>query len=273
MTSAASRLFFITLLNIASLSFVSAPGYAGASEPPEEVSAVEPEADSFEPGESITLEVTYLGMDAGKITVTVEQDTWEERPVYELEMTAVSRGIADMLYPLEDRWVSYLDRRKKVSQGYDYYQDHGGDTDHERFRYDHEGGTVTIDREDTYSIPDGTQDILTAVYYLRTKPFNQGDVYEVPVNVDEDTYRVAVTVGPAEEIYANGESQMAHRLRPAILDDDQEKEVEEQLEEGTSGVEIWVSADEEKLPLRIGLPITFGSIYGYLKEHQPGEEP
>ncbi len=226
---------------------------------------------AFSEGEEVALRVTYMGFTAGRITVEVDEGDWEGKDVYKLRMGGKSAGMANWFYSVDDRWISYMDREDLFSWGYDYYQNHEGEKETEKVRFDHDGGVAIENGEVESNIPRHTHDVLTAVYYLRTQPFEVGDEYRFPVHVSGEPYTLKIRVAELERVATHDGWVDGYRLVPEIVDEQQQEEVEEKLEGETTGVEVWVSADEHRLPLQIALPAQFGTLYGYLEEHTPGE--
>ncbi len=226
----------------------------------------------FGTGEELKLRVTYMGLTAGYIDITTEKGIFEERPVYRLKMEAETSGSVSWMYSVRDTLVSYMDVRGLFSWGYDYHKNHDGEEELEEVRYHQDEGFVVRNGEKDGEIPLYTQDVVSAVYFLRTRDLNVGDEHSFPVHVGEDVYHLVLEVEELDTIITNDGWEEAFKIVPRLEDEEREEELNEQLKDSSRGVRVWISNDERRIPLQIAIPAKFGSLYGYLSSYSPGEE-
>jgi len=225
----------------------------------------------FKPGERLTMRVTYMGMTAGYFTIRVGEDRVDDRSLYTLKMKARTAGAVDWFYKVRDTLVSYVDVQGLYSWGYDYFQDHGGEKETTRVRYDQANGFVIENGERSDSVPRYTQDILSALYYLRSQDLQVGQSYSFPVHVSDDYYQLVLTVDGMENIATYEGWQEAYRLVPDVRSKKKAQELQKKVYRNRKGgVRLWISTDGRRLPLRVALPARFGTFYGYLEAYSPG---
>jgi hypothetical protein len=230
-------------------------------------------SEVFRPGEKIKLRVTYLGFTAGYLTVRVNGGEFNGEKVYRLKVTGESSGLAYWFYSVRDQFVSYVDATQLFSLGYDYRQNHGGEKEFEQVRYNQQEGLYFNNGEDTGTIPRYTMDMVSALFFIRSRDLEVGDSYRFPVHVSDEIYRLNIHVEGRETIATNQEGWVeAFRIKPTLLDPEKEEELKEKLKDNNNGVRIWISADQRKIPLQIGVPAKVGTFWGYLYEYEPGRQ-
>ena len=150
----------------------------------------------FYPGEKMTFKIKWLGIPVGIATLeTKGKEVIRGKEVYRLELTAKTNKALSAIFPVRDRYVSYMDSqdlctlRHEVDrkegfyrkQAYtDFYQD-------EHFAF---FKNLLDGSEKKFEIPDKTQDTLTALYYLRTLNLKLGDTITYNVVNSEKNYIV-----------------------------------------------------------------------------------
>ncbi len=226
---------------------------------------------AFRPGEKFSMRVTYMGVTAGYFTIRVGEDRVNDRSLYTLNMKARTAGAVDWFYRVRDSLTSYMDVKGLFSWGYDYNQDHAGETETTRVRYDQQRGFVNVDGERADSVPRYTQDILSAIYYLRSRDLRVGQSYSFPVHVSDSYYQLIMTVAGVEKIGTYDGWREAYRLVPDVRSRKKAEELREQVySDRRGGVQLWISRDDRKVPLMVALPARFGTFYGYLETYSPG---
>ncbi len=274
-TGLAAVIILITFLTGGGIVFASEEpaDTAVEFEPPERVEVDRAEVHRrFGTGEELELRVTYMGLTAGYININTEEAVFEDRPIYRLKMEAETSGAVSWMYSVRDTLISYMDIRGLFSWGYDYHKNHNGEAETEEVRYHHDEGFVVRDGEKDGEIPLYTQDVVSAVYYLRTLELAVGDEYSFPVHVGDKVYHLILKVDKEEMIISADGWQEAFKIVPRLEDEEREEELKEQLKDTSRGVRVWISKDERSLPLQIAIPARFGSLYGYLSSYKPGEK-
>lgn len=269
-------LFLMVFVAMTVVPFVAEPAQSDAE--PTSITSPESELDEtftdtrvFRPGEMIKLRVTYLGFTAGYITTRVSTREIDGREVFQLKVTGESSGLAYWFYSIRDQFVSYVDPRGYFSLGYEYKQNHGGEKEFEKVRYDHENGLFFRNGEEKGEIPPYSQDILSALFFIRSRDLKVGESYQFPVHVGDEAYRLVIQVEAKEQVATKNRGWMeAYRIKPTVGDPKKEKEFREKLKNEENHVRIWISADSHKTPLRIAVPAKIGSFWGYLTEYEPG---
>jgi hypothetical protein len=228
--------------------------------------------DVFQPGEFLKVRVTYLGLTAGYLEVRVDTASVEDRELYTLKMNAYTAGTGGFFYTVRDQFVSYVDREGLFSWGYDFSKQREDEESEEtRVRYYHGREFFTKNGSREGTIPPFTQDLLSAVYYIRTQELENGQEYQFPVHSSSRAYRLTIRVEDPEPIATKDGWKEAYRLVPTFERRTARDEAFEHIEE-VREVKIWIGKDKHRIPLKIAVPATFGQLYAYYEEYRPGDE-
>jgi hypothetical protein len=170
-------------------------------------------------------------------------------------------------YQVADRIDSVVDRETLSSITFHLDQSHGSRKKKRDMLFDHKERTVTVrseTREDTYPVPAGTQDALSALYYLRTvKDLANGKTITVDVHDDDKTWKVDVQVLGREKIATLFGETEAIKLRsyPKY----------EGVFQNKGEIYFWLTDDARRIPVLMKSVISIGSILSTLVDLKPGE--
>lgn len=97
------------------------------------------------------------------------------------------------------------------------------------------------------------QDVLTAIYFLRTQNLEVGKSFEVLISDSGRVYRVPVNVAERKTIDTAVGHVKAIRIEPALFGDDA-------LLHTRGQISIWLTDDERRLPVRAQLKVEIGTF-------------
>jgi len=119
-------------------------------------------------------------------------------------------------------------------------------------------------RQAQSSIPDCVHDIISALYYVRTRPLAVGQSFEIPVNDGSRTIPIRLEVQAKEEIKTEIGTFPATRVEPGVFSGN--------LFKGKGRIFVWFSDDASHLPLQMRAQIGIGTITATLSsvERQDG---
>ncbi len=227
------------------------------------------EQNAFESGEMLQLRVTYLGLTAGYIIINVKRETIEGRDLHQLNMTARTVGPISWFYSVHYQFVSYMDAEGLFSWGYNFSKDDGDEIEQDRIRYHHQREFFTENGTREGEVPQYTQDLLSAFYFLRMQDLGVGDKYQYPIHSGDNYYRLTIEVRENNRVATGDGWRAAYQLVPKLERSTGDDEAFEYVNE-FEGVRLWLSQDKHKVPLKISFPATFGQLYGYLQSYESG---
>lgn len=222
----------------------------------------------YEIGEDLTFELSYGVINAGSSNINVTQAVYQDS-INCLKISSLSKTnkFFDRIFKVRDRiesiWSvdlnSTLKYTKKMQEGkYRQSRIH--------YYYPEQNLTVYMKKDKkakkyktkSFAIPDHTHDILSAFYWVRTQEMIVGDTLSTMVTVDGKSYQAGLMVLEKEvipSIYGKVECLI---IEPILQGDAIFKQ--------TGKIQIWVTNDQHKIPLKIESKIIFGSFKAILKE-------
>jgi hypothetical protein len=132
---------------------------------------------AFQPGETLTYDVSWSNIiTAGTAIMEVKGETMPDgKSVFKFMVTGHSTGLVGQLYPVTDTALSVFDPLIMQSLSYSLRENYGKKERRRVVVFDHAQRTVTStlnnDPPATLDIPEGVQDGLSSLYYLRAREY------------------------------------------------------------------------------------------------------
>jgi hypothetical protein len=222
---------------------------------------------AYAPGERLTYSVTWSAFEAGEVTATLERTANDPHDDYEVVTTARSHGFVSLLYSLNDEFRSRFNPDTSCSDGITKHVLEGRRRKQTEISFDSARKIAILDEHDLAkpgepvkhaeeAIPACVQDVVSAFYYLRSRPMSVGDHIQVAVNDGSQTRDVTVEVQAREQVDTPIGRRFAFRVEPTVFGS---------LYKRKGRMLIWFSDDGQRLPLRIKAIMSMGAITGTLK--------
>lgn len=213
---------------------------------------------SFKAGERITYYVYYalagIYVNAGTAIFSSSLGNLNGRPVYHLVGDGKTLTSYDWIYRVRDRYESYIDTTTLQPLRFVRNVNEGGHKKYETITFNRNTNTA-ITNKGVYKVPDCVQDVLSAVYYARNINFNKykpDDKIPFSMFLDDEVYHMYIRYLGKEEVKTRYGTFQAIKFKPLLL--------EGTIFSGGEKMTVWVSDDENKVPLRIESPIVVGSV-------------
>jgi hypothetical protein len=213
----------------------------------------------FQPGEKMSFSFGWNLFPGGTGTMEVlpfaDVDGVE---AYHFAMTAKSNSFIDLFYKVRDRYESYADigmthsllytERKKGSEERDITVTF--DWGDEKVQYTNFGKSGK-----PISVLPGSFDPLSVYYAFRLIDLEVGKIIEIPVTDGKKSVMGRARVTKRETIIVDGREFDTYRIQPYL--------------EHFGGVfkkskkaklDIWLTADEKKIPVRVQVKVIIGSV-------------
>lgn len=224
-------------------------------------------ATPFAPGERLTYSVTWSVFPAGEVTAELQRTADGPKDGYLVVTAARSHGFVSLLYNLDDEFRSRFSQGTICAESISKRVNEGRRRKQTEIIFDAARQMAVLDernlskpgeppKHDEHPIPACVQDVVSAFYFLRTQPLHVGDHIMVPLNDGAETTEVSVEVQARELIDTPPGRRWAFRLEPTVFG---------KLYKRKGQMLIWLSDDEQRLPLRIKAMMSVGTITGTLQ--------
>ena len=235
-----------------------------------------PIVDPFRVGEKVTLEVSYFSVVAGDMTV--ETRGFAEvngRKSYRFAGTAKSTSVFAMFYAIEDWFETFVDFETLVPVSYALHVKETKQLREVRTLFDWVAKKARYfdkkindenkleEKNEEWDIPDYSQNVFSAVYYLRTFDLKPGFKTQFRVAHEGKNLILNAEVVRREKISTAAGEFNTVVIKPTISLDGKFSPV--------GDIYVWVTDDERKLMVRIESKIKIGKIVGVAKAIEYGK--
>lgn len=217
--------------------------------------------DAFDVGEWFKFRIHYGIINAGYATMEVKESTINSKKVFHVIGKGYTTGMSRFFFKVDDLYESYID--KETGNPYQYVRkiDEGGYIKNQEGFFNQSGDKILVKdyknkTEKTLEIPKNTQDIVSTFYYLRNYPtidkMKIGEFVSVDMFFDDEITKFKLKFIGREDIKTKFGVVSTLVFRPLVQSGRVFKEEE--------SLTIWISDDDNKLPIRIKADLAIGSI-------------
>ncbi|GEP90930.1 Protein of unknown function [Chitinophaga terrae (ex Kim and Jung 2007)] len=213
---------------------------------------------SFQAGESITFKVYYnLGkmyVGAGEAVFNVSLEKYAGRDVYHIVGDGKTFRAYDWIFKVRDRYESYVDTATLQPLKFIRNVNEGGYKIYNNVVFN-QAGHQAVSTNGTFPVPPCVQDVISAIYYARNIDFskyNAGDKIPFAMFLDDQVYNIYIRYLGTEEVNTKFGKFRAIKFKPLLI--------KGTIFEGGEKMTVWVSDDNNKVPLRVESPISVGNI-------------
>ncbi|BCA54193.1 conserved exported protein of unknown function [Nitrospira sp. KM1] len=212
-------------------------------------------------GERFTYELSWLNLVAGTAVMEVrDSDENAGRPSFKLVTTAHSSPTVTRFYPIDNRVESTVDRSTFQSERMIFRRREGKRKNDFEYTFHHQDGTVTAVKDgvsETLSIPAGTLDAISCLYYVRAlMPLTIGTSQSLNVHHDKKNYKLEVRVEGLETLKGPWGKLQAARLLVIMPF--------QGIFLNQGNIKVWLTNDDRRIPLRMKAKVVIGSVVAEL---------
>jgi len=213
---------------------------------------------SFKAGEQLRFKVYYnlsaVWVAAGEASFTTKQETLNGHSVYHIIGDGSTYKSYDWIYRVRDRYETFIDTEtllplkfiRNVSEGTTKFI-HNVSFDQQQHK--------AYSNKKTFTTPKCVQDVLSAIYYARNIDYNKykpGSKIPFSMFLDDEVYDLYIRYNGKTKVKTKYGTFNAIKITPLLI--------KGTIFKGGEGMTVYVSDDENHIPLRIDSPIAVGSI-------------
>ena len=218
-------------------------------------------------GEWFKFRVHYGFVTAGYATLQVDNTVLNGKEVYHVQGEGRTVGVSKLFFKVEDYYQSYIDKEKDVPYRFIRKIDEGGYTKDIQIDFDHNTNLALVNNKekntkDYVSFSKNAQDMVSAFYYLRNhvdvSTIKEGDTVDLDMFFDKESFGFKLKFLGREVIKTRFGKIAALKFRPYVEAGRVFKEKE--------SLTVWVTDDDNKIPLLIKASLAVGSLKATLTE-------
>lgn len=230
---------------------------------------------AFKTGEVLEYEVFYswglIWANAGQVTFSVKEEIVKDKTLYHFIGEGSSKKNWDWFFKVRDKFESYNDSANLHPYKYVRNTNDGGDWVYNDITFDQKNnravGFLKTKKKpelkiDTVRINYLTFDPISMIYYARTIDYEKFKVNdEIPITIILDNivyYRKIVYLGK-ENIKTELGIFKCIKFKPTLIPGTIFKEGD--------AMTVWVSDDDNRLPIKVETPIIIGTVKVYLSKY------
>jgi Protein of unknown function (DUF3108) len=230
--------------------------------------------DAFSIGEYFRFRVHYGLMNAGYASLELKDGNYEGKKVFHAVGLGYTTGMAKLFFKVTDNYESFFDKETVKPYRAIRKINEGGYTKNQESFFDHTSNKVLQKdyknkTEKFYTVSPTIQDIVSTFYYLRNYPnidkLKKGESVGVDMFLDDETIKFKLKFLGVENISTKFGILSAMIFRPLVLSGRVFKEEE--------SLTVWISNDDNKIPLRVKASLAVGSLKADLEEFKGLKHP
>ena len=216
---------------------------------------------AFDVGEWFKFRIHYGLINAGYATLEISEAVRNNKKVYHAVGKGYTTGMSRFFFKVDDVYESYFD--KETGNPYQFVRkiDEGGYKKNQEGFFNQTSDKVLVKdyknhSEKTIVVSENVQDIVSTFYYLRNHPsidkLKPGESISVDMFFDDEITKFKLKFLGYEDIETKFGVVPTMIFRPLVQSGRVFKEEE--------SLTVWVSNDDNKLPIRIKASLAVGSI-------------
>ena len=225
-------------------------------------------SNAFKDGEWLRYDMSYSGfLKAGTAELSVKETELNGKKVYHSTGKGRTSGMIGWFFKVKDNYQSYFDMVTGKPYLFKRKINEGGYKKHKEITFDYQtkkANVKNILKKKTTSVSiEDVQDMISSFYYLRnqnTDKLKKGDAIEIDMFFDEKTYPFKLKFLGKELLKTKFGKVQSLKFRPIVQAGRVFKENE--------SVTIWVTADKNKIPIKMRASLSVGSLRAELSAYK-----
>lgn len=217
--------------------------------------------DAYDVGEWFKFRIHYGIVNAGYATLEVKDAIVNNKETFHVIGRGYTVGMSRFFFKVDDLYESYIDKETRNPHRFVRKINEGGYTKNQEGFFSQTTNKILVKdykhkKEKTIDIPKNTQDILSTFYYLRNYPsidkIKIGESIAIDMFFDDESTKFKMKFIGREDISTEFGVVSTMVFRPLVQSGRVFKEQE--------SLTVWISDDDNKIPLRIKANLAVGSI-------------
>ena len=218
---------------------------------------------AFVKGEMLKFRVHWGWIEAGEAVLEVKKESEKigNRDVYHVVGTGRTVSAFSVFYKVRDRYETYIDEEALVPLKFIRRVNEGGYIINQDQEFDHVNNKINSDGK-IMDVPAGIQDMLSAFYYARNLDYSNiqiGDELMVNTFVDDEIFPLRIRYVGMENVKTRLGKFRCLTFHPVVQ--------EGRVFDVENDLTVWISNDENHIPIRVEAKLFVGSAQMDLKSY------
>lgn len=228
--------------------------------PADTVVDIGPEFVGFGVGEKLVYTVQYGLVTAGEASLEIRNiANLDGRPCYRIVSDARTNDFFSKFFEVRDRYESYMDTTELYSLRYEKHIREGKFKRDEAVDFDQVAHRAKY-KDKVVAIAPRSQDVLSAMYYMRTLPLAAGQSIALANHTDGKNYPLIVKVLGRERVKVDAGEFDCLVVEPILRGPG--------VFTQKGRLTVWVTDDRRRLPVLMKSKVMIGHVAAILKSYQ-----
>lgn len=244
-------------LKLLAVSLIALMAFTTPSETPyQEMCGIKNTA--FSAGEKVVFTVYYavagIYVNAGTATFTNTLENLNGKPVYHIVGDGATNSSYDFLYKVRDKYETYIDTATLQTYKFVRNVNEGGHKIYQNVTFNKTANTA-LTNEGIFKVPACVQDVVSSVFYARNIDFSKlrpNDKIAFSLFLDNEVNEMYIRYLGKETIKTKYGKFNAIKFKPLLI--------KGTIFDGGEKMTVWVTDDENHIPVRIESPIVVGKV-------------
>jgi hypothetical protein len=219
---------------------------------------------AYEDGEWLSFKIKYGWFNTSKATLEIKKTKLYNEDVYHIIGNGKSVGLLDVFFKVRDRYETYVNQDGLPVK---FIRDinEGGYKKHKELYFDHDSQRVKVvdykrGTTESFDFELNTQDMVSAFYKLRNsidiETLQIGQEFRLNMFFDNENYDFKTKFLGYEVLDSKFGRVACLKFRPYVK--------AERVFEAQESLTFWITADKNKIPLKIEAELSVGSLIAEL---------
>ena len=217
--------------------------------------------EAFKSGEWLRFKMSYSGfLKAGTAELSLNEEVLNGKKIMHATGVGETSSIISWFFKVNDNYQSYFDKKTGMPYIFKRKINEGGYKKNKVLTFNEEKKEVKVEdkrKKKTTIIPNisNVQDMISAFYFLRnfdTKNMKSGDEIELDMFFDEKKYPFKLRFLGSEILSTDFGKIKTQKFMPIVQAG--------RVFKANESVSIWITADDNKIPLKLKADLAVGSL-------------
>lgn len=215
-----------------------------------------PSANLDDKEEHLKYVIHYGIVRGGKASLKLKHDKLNGKEVFHATLTGRTVGLFNTLYKVKDTYESYFDKESLLPIKAIRDINEGSYQRYNEVTFDREKNQIYSQRSGIKDVPVGIHDILSAFYFARAYHFNhklkEGQVIKIQTYFADEEFLLQFRFMGYETVNSKIGDIRCYKFIPIVQTG--------RAFEDEDDMKIWISADANKVPVRVQFDLFIGSL-------------
>ena len=258
-------------IKLAMIPVIALMAFSKKAETPVQAINCNIENNAFKAGEKITYTVYYavagIYVNAGTATFTNTLEVLNNKPVYHIVGEGNTNSSYDWIYKVRDKYETYIDTTTMQALKFVRNVNEGGYKKYQNVTFNKAANTA-VTNDGVFKVPACVQDVVSSVFYARNIDFSKlrkDDKIGFSMYLDNEVHNMHIRYLGKETIKTKYGKFNAINFKPLLI--------KGTVFEGGENMTVWVTDDENHIPVRIESPIVVGKVKIDMMNHENLRHP